>query len=94
MVACWSLIYFRYDYEDPSFETVKYFAKLILSGQGPLSPINCFPAWFVKFVSWKVSITEPRHEKTCLCHMRTTDALLRCLASIIPLIAIAEISRP
>ena len=93
-MACWSLIYFRYDYEDPSFEMVKNFAKLIVSGQGTLSPINCFPIWLVKFVSWKVSITEPRHEKMYLCHIRTTKALLRCLASIIPLIAIDEISRP
>ena len=58
------------------------------------------------------STNEPRHEKTCFCHMRTTKAqislriravwsppglftaLVRCLDSIIPLLAIAEISRP
>ena len=42
---------------------------------------------------------EPRHEKTFLCHMRTTKACLisafvnRYLDSIIPLLGIAEISR-
>ena len=44
---------------------------------------------------------EPHHEKTCLCHMRTTKVhlrslisafVVRCLASIIPLLAIAQIS--
>ena len=43
---------------------------------------------------------EPRHEKTCLCHMRTTKAqicasdqhfVVRCLDSIKPLLAIAGI---
>ena len=46
---------------------------------------------------------QPRHEKTCLCHMRTTKAhprslirafVVRCLDSIIPLLAITQISRP
>ena len=51
-----------------------------------------------------VSINEPRHEKTCLCHIRTTKArislrslisafIVRCLDSIIPLFAISKISR-
>ena len=39
---------------------------------------------------------EPRHEKTCICHMRTTKAqislCIRCLDSIIPLVSISEIS--
>ena len=38
---------------------------------------------------------EPRHEKTCLCHMRTTKAqisLCVCLDSIIPLVSITKIS--
>ena len=43
---------------------------------------------------------EPCHEKTCLCHMRTTKAqislisafIVRCLYSIIHLISISEIS--
>ena len=42
-------------------------------------------------------ISEPRHEKICLCHMRITKAQIsldRCLDSIISLLAIAEISRP
>ena len=52
-------------------------------------------------------VYEPRHEKTCLCHMRTTKAqislrirslisafVVRCLDSLIPLIAIVKISRP
>ena len=50
-------------------------------------------------------IFDPRHEKTCLCHMWTTDQpahpcflistfIVCCLDSIIPLLAIAEISRP
>ena len=46
---------------------------------------------------------EPRHEKTCLCHMRTTKAqislrirawVVRCFDSIIPLLVITKISRP
>ena len=49
-------------------------------------------------------ITEPRHEKTCLCHMQTTKAqmslrirltstfVVRCLDSIISLVSISDIS--
>ena len=42
---------------------------------------------------------EQRRDKTCSCHMRTTKAqisafVVRCLDRIIPLLAIAEISRP
>ena len=45
---------------------------------------------------------EPPHEKTCLCHMRTTkhprslisSFIVPCLDSIISLLAIAEILRP
>ena len=59
---------------------------------------------------WNISpkIPEPRNEKICLFHMRTTKAQIslriravwsaplffRCLDRIIPLLAIAEISRP
>ena len=50
-------------------------------------------------------IIEPRHEKVCLCHMQTTKAQISLrslisafvvcrLDSIIPLLDIAEISRP
>ena len=44
---------------------------------------------------------EPRHEKPCFCHMRTTKAQIRlrgcylvvhCLDSILPLVSISEIS--
>ena len=47
------------------------------------------------------SIYEPRHEKTCLCHMLTTKAhprslisafVVRCLDSIIHLVSISKIS--
>ena len=42
-------------------------------------------------------VNQPRHEKTCLCHMRTTKAqistcVVRCLDSIIPLVSKSEIS--
>ena len=50
-------------------------------------------------------IFEPRHDKTCLCHMRTTKMqmslhirglisafVVRCLDSIIPLVSISKIS--
>ena len=53
-------------------------------------------------------IMEPRHEKTCLCSMRTTKGadqpahlrilisaiVFRCLDSIIPLVSVFEISSP
>ena len=39
------------------------------------------------------TVKEPHHEKTCLCHMRTTKAQIS-LGSIIPVLGIAEISRP
>ena len=44
------------------------------------------------------AIYEPHHEKTCLCHMRTTKAeispfVVRWLDSLIPLLAISKISR-
>ena len=53
-------------------------------------------------MGWQILTYEPRHEKTCLCHMRTTKTQIsllsvfdiRCLDSIIPVLAIAEISRP
>ena len=40
---------------------------------------------------------EPRQEKTCLCHMRTTKAQIsafavRCLDSIIPLVSLSKFS--
>ena len=53
--------------------------------------------------SASLDTNQPLHEKTCLCHMRTTEAqislricafVVRHLDSIIPLFAIAEISRP
>ena len=45
-------------------------------------------------------IFEPRHEKTCFCHMRTTKAQISlkgadhlcCLDGIIPLVSISKIS--
>ena len=46
---------------------------------------------------------EPRHEKTCSCHIQTTKVqislhihafVVHCLDSIIPLVSIAEISSP
>ena len=37
-------------------------------------------------------VLEPSHEKTCLCHMRTTKAQISCLDSIIPLVSKSEIS--
>ena len=52
------------------------------------------------------SYFEPCHEKTCLCHMQTTKAhislhihtvsafVVHCLDSIIPQLAVAEISTP
>ena len=45
----------------------------------------------------KVRLYEPRHKKTCLCHMRTTKGQIRaflvhCLDSIIPPVSISEIS--
>ena len=55
--------------------------------------------------SLELVIFGPRHEKTCLCYMGKTKAqislcsmisafVVHCLDSIIPLLAIAEISRP
>ena len=45
---------------------------------------------------WNTLPYEPRHEKTCFCHMRTTKAqiafLVHCLDSIISLVSISEIS--
>ena len=43
-------------------------------------------------------LNEPRHDKTCLCHMRTTKAqigafVFRCLDSLIPTLASAKIPR-
>ena len=45
-----------------------------------------------------VTVVEPCHENTCLCHMRTTKTLIRVfvirrLDSIMPLISISKISR-
>ena len=47
---------------------------------------------------WDSELYEPRHEKTCLCHMRTTKVqiitfVVRYLDSIIPLLAKSNISR-
>ena len=48
------------------------------------------------------SLYEPCHDKTCFCHVRTTKAqislricafVVRCLASIIPVLAISKVSR-
>ena len=35
---------------------------------------------------------KPRHEKTCLCHMRTTKAQISCLDNIISLVSVSKIS--
>ena len=44
---------------------------------------------------WKEELILAHHEKTCLCHMRTTKAQIsmriRCLASLIPLVSISNI---
>ena len=57
--------------------------------------------WDLIDIKWNTQVSaihniEPRHEKTCFCHMRTTKVqiIVRCLDSITPLLAIAEISRP
>ena len=64
----------------------------------PLLFMHLFQASFAE-------IFEPRHDKTCLCHMRTTKMqmslhirglisafVVRCLDSIIPLVSISKIS--
>ena len=47
--------------------------------------------------SSRLLLIEPRHEKTCFCHVHprslTSTFVVRCLDSIIPLVAIAKISR-
>ena len=52
------------------------------------------------YPEFKEKTIEPRHEKTCLCHMRTTKAqislisafVVHCLGNIIPLVSIGKIS--
>ena len=62
--------------------------------------------WHIQvFSCFNLKPNEPRHEKTCLCCMRTTKEqislrslistfVVRCLDSLLPLLAISEISRP
>ena len=48
------MIFSRYDYDDPDFEMVRNFTNVFISGQGPASPVNYFPAWIVKLLSRQV----------------------------------------
>ena len=45
----------------------------------------------------RYGIFEPRHEKTCVCHIRTTKTpiyvlVIHCLVSMIPLVSVSKIS--
>ena len=64
--------------------------------------LKCSPTVLVTFPMCLFQLSNARHEKTCFCPMRTTKAhprslisafVVHCLDSIIPLLAIAEISR-
>lgn len=56
-------ICFRYDYDDPDFQMVTNLNKMIVSGQGPFSPLNFFPAWLVKLISKQVYLSIHHKEK-------------------------------
>ena len=69
------------------------------------SPIRVYTVCLSVCIFWK-HYSEPCHEKTCLCHMRTTKVQIRlcglrsqisafivhCLDSILPTVSISEIS--
>ena len=64
--------------------------------EGKIPKLIQFNTSKIFFVIIQLNKNEPRHEKTCLCHMLTTKAQISlriCLDSIIPLLAIAEISK-
>ena len=74
--------------------------RLLCLTEYPKLKVHVSENVFLKSLYWV--LYEPHHEKTCLCHMRTTKVQISLIStfvvcyldSIVPLLAIVEISRP